>query len=162
MGNVRSRLRLEFNKKDDYKKRIKHQSKLTFNRIHKSNEKCDSYTFKQNEVLLDKPIYLSFAVLELSQLHMYEIYYDKLQPYFRQEKIQLRYIDTDAFVSTVNTNDIIEDIKDLEDMFDLSYLEKTHKLFSIKNKKVVGKFELETPKNMWVDEFVCLRSKMRR
>ena len=30
------------------------------------------YTFKQNEVLMGWPIYLGFAVLELSKLHMYE------------------------------------------------------------------------------------------
>ena len=29
-----------------------------------------------------------------------------------------------------------------------------------KNKKVIGKFKIETPKNIWIDEFVCLRSKM--
>ena len=28
-----------------------------------------------------------------------------------------------------------------------------------KNKKVIGKFKIETPKNIWIDEFVCLRSK---
>ena len=32
-------------------------------------------------------------------------------------------------------------------------------LFSERNKKVVGKFEIECPKNVWIDEFVCLRSK---
>ena len=25
---------------------------------------------------------------------------------------------------------------------------------------MVGKFKLETPKNIWIDEFVCLRSKV--
>ena len=29
-----------------------------------------------------------------------------------------------------------------------------------KNKKVIGKFKIETPKKIWIDEFVCLRSKM--
>ena len=29
-----------------------------------------------------------------------------------------------------------------------------------KNKKVIGKFKIETPKNIWIDEFICLRSKM--
>ena len=57
MENVRNRIRLDFIKKYDYKKTIKQQSKLTFNGIHKSNENCDSYTFKQNEVPMDKPIY---------------------------------------------------------------------------------------------------------
>ena len=60
---------------------MKQQSKLTFNRIHKLYENCDRFTYKQNEVLLDKPIYLGFTVLELSKLHMYEAYYNLLQPY---------------------------------------------------------------------------------
>ena len=29
---------------------------------------------------------------------MYEIYYDKLQPYFGQENLQLHYIDTDGMM----------------------------------------------------------------
>ena len=36
---------------------------------------------------MDKPIYLGFAVLELSKLHIYETYYDVLQPNFGQEYI---------------------------------------------------------------------------
>ena len=60
---------------------------------------------------MDKPIYLGFSVLELSKLLTYEIYYDKLQPYFGQENIQLHYMDTDSFVSSVNTKGIIEDLK---------------------------------------------------
>ena len=78
MENVRNRLKIKFIKKDEYKEIIKQQSKLTFNGIHKSYENCDSYTFKKNEVLMDKPIYLGFSVLELSKLLMYETYYDKL------------------------------------------------------------------------------------
>ena len=44
---------------------------------------------------------------------MYETYYDKLQPYFRQENIQFHYMDTDSFVLSVNTKDIIKDLKNL-------------------------------------------------
>ena len=44
-------------------------------------------------------------------------------------------------------------------MFDFSNLDKNHELYSNKNKKVIGKFKIETPKNNWIDEFVCLRSK---
>ena len=39
-------------------------------------------------------------------------------------------------------------------------MNKNHELFNIKNKKVIGKFKIETPKNIRIDEFVCLRSKM--
>ncbi len=159
MENVRNRLKIKFIKKDDHKEIIKQQSKLTFNGIHKSYENCDSYTFKQNEVLMDKPIYLGFSVLELSKLLMYETYYDILQPYFGQEKIQLHYMDCDSFVLSIETENIINDLKNLENLFDFSNLDKNHELFSNKNKKVVGKFKIETPKNIWIDEFVALRSK---
>ena len=159
MENVRNRCKLEFIKKSDTDRIIKQQSKLTFNGIHKSYENYDSYTFKQNEVLMDKPIYLGFSVLELSKLHMYENYYDKLQPYIGQEDIQLHYMDTDSFVLSVNTTNIIKDLKNLDNIFDFSNLDKNHELFSNKNKKVIGKFKIETPQNIWIDEFVCLRSK---
>ena len=160
MENVRNRLKIKFIKKDDHREIIKQQSKLTFNGIQKSYENCDSYTFKQNEVLMDKPIYLGFSVLELSKLLMYETYYDKLQPYFGHESIQLHYMDTDSLVLSVNSKDIIKDFKNLEDIFDFSNLEQNHELFSNRNKRVIGKFKIETPKNIWIDEFVCLRSKM--
>ena len=158
MENVRNRLKIKFIKKDDYREIIKQQSKLTFNGIHKSYDNCDSYTFKQNEVLMDKPIYLGFAVLELSKLHMYETYYDVLQAYFRLENIQLHYMDCDSFVLSIETENIINDLKNLEDIFDFSNLNKNHKLFSNKNKKI-GKFKIETPDNIWIDEFIALRSK---
>ena len=84
---------------------------------------------------MDKLIYLGFSVLELSKLHMYETYYDILQPYFGQENIQLHYVDTDAFVLSLNTKDIVKDLKNIEDIFDFSNLDKTHEIFNKKNKK---------------------------
>ena len=159
LENIRNRLGLELIKKDNIKKIVDQQSKLTFNGIQKSYENYDSYTFKQNQVVMDKAIYVGFAILELSKLHMYETYYDTLQPYFGQDNLQLHYIDTDGMFLSMKTTDIIKDLKNLEDIFDFSNLDKNHELFSEKNKKVVGKFKIETPKNFWIDEFVCLRSK---
>ena len=160
MENVRNCLKMKFIKKGDYRKTIKYQSKLTFKGINKSYENCDSYTLKQKEVLMNTPIYLGFTVLELSTLIMYETYYDILQPYFGQENVQLHYMDTDSFILSVNTKDIIKNLKKLEDIFEFSNLDKNHEFFSNKNKKVLGKFKIETPKGVWIDEFVCLQSKM--
>ena len=97
--------------------------------------KIMSFTFKQNEVLMDKPIYSGFSVLEFSKLLLFETYYDILQPFFGQENIHLNYVDTDAFVLSLNTKDIIKDLKNLEHIFDFSNLDKNHELFSNKNKK---------------------------
>ena len=108
---------------------------------------------------MDKAIYVGFAILELSKLHMYETYYDIFQPFFGQENLQLHYIDTDGMILSTKTKDIIKDLKNLEDIFDFSNLDENHELFSIKNKKLIGKFKIETPKIIWIDEFICLRSK---
>ena len=159
MENVHNRLKIKFIKKGEYREIIKQQSKLTFNRIHKSYEIYDSYTFRQNEVLMDKPIYLGFSVLKLSKLIIYETYYDNLQPYFGQDKLKLNYMDCDSFVLSIETQNIVNDLKNLENLFDLSNSKKNHELFSNKNEKFVGKFKIETPENIWIDEFVALRSK---
>ena len=71
LENVRNRLKIKFVKKDDYREIVKQRSKLSFNGIHKSYENNDSYTFKQNDVLMDKPLYLGFSVSELGKLIMY-------------------------------------------------------------------------------------------
>ena len=99
---------------------------MTFNGIHKSYENCECYVFRKSEVLMDKPIYLGFSVSKLSKLYMYETYYDILQPCFGQENIQLHHIDTDAFVLSVNTKDVIKDLKNLEDILDNSNLDEKH------------------------------------
>ena len=85
MEIICNRIKIEFIRKVDTDEIIKQQCKLTFNGIHKSYENYDCHTFKQNEVLMDKPIYLGFSVLELSKLLIYENYYEKLQPYFGLE-----------------------------------------------------------------------------
>ena len=108
---------------------------------------------------MDKPLYLGFSVLELSKLLMFETYYDKLQPYYGQDILKLHYMDCDSFVLSIETQNIINDLINLEDFFDFSNLNENHELFSTKNKKIVGKFKIETPENIWIDEFVCLRSK---
>ena len=146
LENIRNRLELELVKKDDIEKTIKRQSKLTFNGIHKSFENYDSFTFKQNQVVMCIAIYVGFAILEISKLHMYETYYDTLQPYFGQEKLQSHYLDTDGMILSMKTKDIIKDLKNLEDMFDFSNLDENHELYSNKDKKVIGKFKIETPK----------------
>ena len=81
-------------------KKFKKQSKLTFNGFHKSFTSYDSYTFKQKEVLMDKPFHLRYSILELSKLRMYDTYYDNLQQYFGQDKLKLQILICDKLIIT--------------------------------------------------------------
>ena len=56
----------------------------------------------------------------------------------------------------MRTKDIIKDLKNLEDVFDLKNLDKTHEIFSKKIKNVIG--EIETPNYIIMEEFVCFSS----
>ena len=47
----------------------------------------------------------------------------------------------------------------LRDYFDFSNLSREHTLFGEVNKKVLGKFKIETFEIVKIDEFVCLRSR---
>ena len=84
---------------------------------------------------MDKAIYVGFTILEISKLHMYETYYDTLQLYFGRENIQLHYIDTDGVILSTNTKNIIKGLKNFEDIFDFSNLDKTHDLLNKKIRK---------------------------
>ena len=108
---------------------------------------------------MDKPIYLSFSASELNKKLMYETNYDKLQPCFGRENLKIHYVDCDSFVLSTETHFILNDWTNIEDLFDFSDLNENHELFSNKNEKNVGKFKIETPENIWIDDFVCLRSK---
>ena len=93
----------------------------------------------------------------MSKLHMYETHYDKLQPFCGKEKIQLHYKDCDSFVLSLKTENVIKGLKKLENKFDSSNLNVNHEIFGNKNKKAIGKFKIETSKNIWIDDFIALK-----
>ena len=63
-----------------------------------------------------------------------------------KKHIQTHYIDTDAFVLSLITNNVFEDSQNPNYLFDLSNLNKNHELFVNQNKKVAGKFKIESEK----------------
>ena len=84
---------------------------------------------------MNKPIFAGLAILELSKLHMYKFYYEALKPKCG-DKIRLGYIDTNSFVIQVETEDIYEDFKTLNDYVDFSDYPKDHPNYDATNKKV--------------------------
>jgi hypothetical protein len=88
---------------------------------------------------------------------MYDFYYNKLKPMFKEVKAV--YTDTDCFVLHITDDNIIQKLKQNEDYFDFSDYPKGHILYSPKNKKVVGKFKDEL-NGIQMSEFSALRAKM--
>ena len=89
---------------------------------------------------------------------MYQFYYEKFQPFWGQN-LKLHYIDTDSFVLSIKTDNLVKDLEHFKEDFDFSDLDKSHQLYSDVNKKVIGKFKIETLPHLEIDEFCCLRSK---
>ena len=111
------------------------------------------------KVVMNKPVYLRQAILDLSKLIMYEFHYDYMLPKYK-EKIKLCYMDTDSYVYDIKTEDFYKDIaEDVETRFNTSGYIPDRPLLVGKNKKVIWlmKDELGGEK---MKEFVSLRPKM--
>ena len=72
---------------------------------------------------MDKPIYLSLSILEISKIVMYEFWHDYVKPKYGA-KAKLCYMDTDRFIACTKTEDIYVDIaNDVETRFGTSNYE---------------------------------------
>ena len=115
---------------------------------------------KKVEVKMNKPIYLSQAILDISKTLMYEFWYDYIKPKYG-DKARLYYMDTDSFVMHIKTEDFYKYIAgDVERWFDTSnYDEKDERPLPIdKNKKVIGLFKDELGGKI-IKEFCALTEK---
>ena len=56
-------------------------------------------------------------------------------------------MDCESFVLSIETQNILIDIKILEDLFDFSFLNQDHELFKNKNEKVIGISKIQTPQS---------------
>ena len=158
MENVRDRTNLEFIPHTNIDQIIKRQSKLSFKEITTHYSEFSVYKYDKEKTVYDKPIYLGFSVLELCKLLMYEFYNHKLQPYYNTD-VKLHYMDTESFILSIKTRDLINDLEYFKDDFDFSELDPIHELYNSINKKVIGKMKIETSPVIELDNFVALRSK---
>ena len=157
--NIRKRLNLDLIDKSDTRRILNRQSNSFDDKI-AEYEKFNLYSFNKESIKFTKPIYFGFSVLELSKLLMYEWYYDKMQPYFGEDNLELHYLHTDSFIFSFKPiKSLIEDLKRFKEDFDFSDLDPSHELYSEDNKKVIGKMKLETLPELDLDEALFLRSK---
>ena len=52
---------------------------------------------KKTKILMNKPVYVGQAVLDISKTLMYELWYDYIIPKY-DDKVKLCYMDTDSFI----------------------------------------------------------------
>ena len=57
------------------------------------------------KVVMNKPVYLGQAILDLSKIIMYEFHNDYMVPKYGLEKLKLCYMDTDSLVYEIKTED---------------------------------------------------------
>ena len=110
----------------------------------------------KRSLTLNKPIYVGFTVLELSQWEMYNFHYNLL---IRKFNTKLLFTDTDSFCCEIYEKNPHKKMYKYKELFDLSNLPLSSKYYCSHNKKVLGKMKDEYG-GKFILKFVGLKSKM--
>ena len=94
----------------------------------------------KEEVIMDKPVYIGQAVLDLSKLIMYRWRYDHLASLEEQLGGKIKVIggDTDSLFLKLTNIKCETLLEAMGDLLDTSNFDKNHALFSNKNKAKLG------------------------
>ena len=111
------------------------------------------------KVVMNKPIYLGQAILDLSKIVMYEFHNDYMIPKYC-DRLKLCYMDMDSLVYHIRTKDFYTDIvDDVQTRFDTSGYIPDRALPVGLNKKIIGLMKDELGGKI-MTEFVALRPKL--
>ena len=154
--NVRKHRDIKLVKTDH--KRNKLVSEPNYHTMKLISENLSIIEMKKVKVKMKKPIYLGLSILEISQIIMYEFWYDYVKKKYG-DMVKLCYMDTDSFIMNIKTKDFYKDIaQDVEERFDTSNYDVDRPLPKGKNKKVIGLMKGELGGRI-ITEFVALRPK---
>ena len=158
MENVRKRVDVRLFRSDEEEKILKYVAKPTFARQVIFNPDLVIIQNHKEKVLLNKPIFVGMAILDISKVLMFDYYYNHLKVKYA-DRVKLLYTDTDSVVIHVTTEDMYEDMMKHADLYDTSNFPEDHPLFSDQNKKIIGKFKDELGGKV-LTEFIGIRPKM--
>lgn len=135
-------------------------SQPNFHKLTIFSENCAAIQLKLTKIILDRPLYIGFTVLELSKMHLYNFHYSVMKSIYG-EKASLCYTDTDSLLYYItDTNDVYQDMKLNIHYFDTSNFSKNNCYnLPLVNKKSPGLFKDELGGEI-ITEFVGLRSKL--
>ena len=154
MENLRKRIsvRIVSNKKDF----LKYTSRPAYIAHKMFDEDYATIHEIKPVLMLNKPIYVGFTVLELRKWLMYSFHYNFINKNF---SVKLLFTDTDSLTCEIKSENIYEDFYKQKDLFDYSNCSKDSTFFDESNKKVIGKMKDEFG-GIIIDKFVGLKSKM--
>ena len=109
-------------------------------------------------LVLKYPMYVGMRVLDLSKHRMNDFYYNQMKSLYG-ERCQLLYTDTDSLLLEIQTEDVYQDMAKHADLYDTSDYPNDRPLYSMVNKKVLGKMKDECAGRPIV-EYVSLRPPM--
>lgn len=114
---------------------------------------------QKTQLLMNKPIAIGMAILDISKCVMYQFHYEHIKLKYG-DKAQMIYTDTDSFIYEVNTDCFYSDMKLNLEKYDTSDYPSDN-IFEMPrvNKKVPGLFKDEL-NSLIMTAFVGLRSKM--
>ena len=107
-------------------------------------------------LMLNKPIYVGFTVLELTKWLMYDFHYNFIKKHFDAE---LLFTDIDSLIYETKLKDVYEEFFKHKHLLDFSNYLEDSKFFDPTNKKFIGKMKGESDGKM-IGGFVGLKSKM--
>ena len=136
MGNIRKHRDIKLVTTN--KKINKLVSEPNYHTINYILEDLSIIEISKTKVKMNKPICLGLSILDISEILMYEFWYDYMKPKYGN-RVKLCYMDTDSFIMNIKTNDFYKDIaNDAEKRFDTSNYECNRLLPIGRNKKVIG------------------------
>lgn len=137
----------------------KYVSAPNFNNFSIISESLVSIQMNQTKLVLDRPIYIGFSILEIAKCHLYKFHYSVMKRIY-ENKLKLCYTDTDSLLYLIQTKDFYEDLKTHLKYFDTSNFEKDN-VFNIPmvNVKKPGYFKDELGGEI-ISEFVGLGAKL--
>ena len=134
MENLQTRINVRLvNNEKDFLKYTSRPSHITHKIVGKNH--ADIYKIKP-VLMLNKPIYVGFTVLELSKWLMYDFHYNFIKKHFDAE---LLFTDTDSLTYEIKSEDVYEEFFKHKHLFDFSNYPKDSKFFDPTNKKLLVK-----------------------
>ena len=154
MENLQKRISVRLvNNAEDFLKYTSRPTHIT----HKIfNKNCAAIHEIKPVLMLNKPIYVGFTVLELSKWLMYDFHYNFIKKHFDAE---LLFTDTNSLTYEIKSDGVCEEFFKHKHLFDFSNFSKHSKFYDNQNEMVVGKMKVEH-KRIPIKKFVGLKSKM--